>query len=527
MARENSSVCSEEGYLAIFDRIAAGVLMADPESRQFGYANPAVCRMFGYSQAELLGLSVKDIHPQSSVDHVLAEFEAQTSGAHVLASALPCLRKDGSVFYADISSTPIVLRGKFWNLGFFNDVTERKLAESRIHMLQQQIEYILGATNTGLDIIDADFNVVYVNAAWSRVYGDYTGRKCYEYFMGRDMICPGCGVEKARQTKERVVGEEVLTREGNRPIQVTTIPFQDENGAWLFAEVNVDITERKLAETELRKYRESLEDLVEKRTGELERSNKELEQFAYVASHDLQEPLRVITGFLQLLARRYKGKFDADADEFIGFAVDGAKRLQLMIRDLLLYSRLNRDRNPMAMVDCTSALRQAISNLQVAIADNEALVTYDQLPVVMADYMQLVRLFQNLLQNDIKFRGELPPRIHVSAERKDLEPSASGLEAGVKSEWVISLKDNGIGIDPACLERVFLVFQRLHPIGKYSGSGIGLAVCKKIVEGHGGRIWAESQPGQGSTFHFTIPAVRCEAEAEKESAGKSMSDAVS
>ncbi len=494
-------------YLPIFDRIANGVLMADLETKRFGYANPAVCRMLGYTVDEMLKLRVKDIHPPESFAQILVEFEKQASGTNFTASAMPCLRKNGSVFYADISSTPITLERRRWNLGFFIDVTERKLMETRANMLQQQMEYVLGATNTGLDIIDADFNVVYVNHAWRQLYGDYTGRKCYEYFMGRDKVCPHCGIEKARRTNERVVAEETLVREGNRPVQVTTIPFQDENGAWLFAEVNVDITERKLAETELQKYREHLEEQVKKRTFELERSNKELEQFAYVASHDLQEPLRVITGFMQLLVRRYKGTLDAEADEFITFAIDGAKRLQLMIRDLLLYSRVTRESKPMERVDCTAALGQAISNLQLLIRNNHAAITYDSLPVVMADYMQLVRLFQNLLHNNMKFRSEAAPVIHISAALKGSVTRGSCSEVQEKAEWVVSVKDNGIGMDPACLERVFSIFQRLHPIGKYSGSGIGLAVCKKVVEWHGGRIWAESEPGKGSTFYFTIPAI--------------------
>jgi light-regulated signal transduction histidine kinase (bacteriophytochrome) len=225
---------------------------------------------------------------------------------------------------------------------------------------------------------------------------------------------------------------------------------------------------------------------------ELKRSNKELEEFAYVASHDLQEPLRMVTGYSQLLAKRYGDRLDQKAKEYIGFAVDGAKRMQGLIEDLLTYSRVGSKGKVFAWTDCEVVLGKALAGLQIAIQECGATVTHDPLPTVMGDDFQLGQLFQNLLGNAIKYRNSKAPQVHVSCKK----------EIG---KWVFSVNDNGIGIDPQYHERVFTIFQRLHTKEQYPGSGIGLAICKKIVERHGGKIWIESELGKGSTFYFTLP----------------------
>ncbi|MFH1440473.1 MAG: ATP-binding protein [Candidatus Omnitrophota bacterium] len=231
---------------------------------------------------------------------------------------------------------------------------------------------------------------------------------------------------------------------------------------------------------------------LEKYALDLERSNKDLEQFAYVASHDLREPLRMITSYLQLIEKNYKGRLGKDADEFIGYATDGAINIRNLIDDLLIYSRVGTHIEKFKQVDCEEVLNQAVINLKLVIEENSALISHDQLPIVMADHTQLVQLFQNLIDNAIKFRGKEAPRIHISCQ-------------GDNSNWVFSVKDNGIGIEPMYFIRIFQIFQRLHPRREYQGTGIGLAVCKRIVERHNGKIWVESEPRKGSNFFFTIP----------------------
>jgi PAS domain S-box-containing protein len=281
---------------------------------------------------------------------------------------------------------------------------------------------------------------------------------------------------------------------------------------------------------------------------ELARSNSELEQFAYVASHDLQEPLRMVTSYLQLLEKKYSNQLDATADQFINYAVDGARRMQTLINDLLNYSRVTTRGQPFVQVDCAEIVQQAIANLKFAIQDSKAEITYDPLPVIKGDRTQLTQVFQNLIGNAIKFRGEIPPRIHISAVRRDEALEQGSKEAGEQgsrgageriaplplrtsarqllqvgraaqgtgsplpasplpspNEWLFSVKDNGIGLESQYAERIFVIFQRLHGRSKYPGTGIGLAICKKIIERHGGCIWVESEPGQGSIFYFTIP----------------------
>ncbi|MBD2233290.1 response regulator [Phormidium tenue] len=224
---------------------------------------------------------------------------------------------------------------------------------------------------------------------------------------------------------------------------------------------------------------------------ELARSNAELQQFAYIASHDLQEPLRMVTSYLQLLERRYKGQLDADADDFIQFAVDGALRMRTLINDLLTYSRIGTRGHAFELTSCTAAVEQAIANLKLAIDESGAVVTYPDLPQLQADPTQLIQLFQNLIGNGIKFRGEAPVRIAIAVSQ-------------MEDAWLFSVQDNGIGLDPQYADQIFVIFQRLNNRTHYPGTGIGLAVCKKIVERHGGKIWVEAELNQGSTFYFTI-----------------------
>ena len=259
------------------------------------------------------------------------------------------------------------------------------------------------------------------------------------------------------------------------------------------------ITELKAVQDDLRHAHDELELRVEERTEELRRaleelhrSNQELEQFAYMVSHDLQEPLRMVASYTQLLERRYKDQLDASAHEFIGYAVDGAQRMQGFIQDILQYSRVGTHGRPFERLNMGRVVRQALDNLRVAIEEKGAQVVCGELPELDADPVQLGQLFQNLIGNALKFSGTDAVRIEIAAAWRD-------------GEWEFVVRDNGIGIEPENLERIFVIFQRLHTRQEYHGSGIGLAICKRIVERHGGRIWVESQPGKGSAFYFTLP----------------------
>ena len=280
-----------------------------------------------------------------------------------------------------------------------------------------------------------------------------------------------------------------LLPNGQKRIQqtaVNAIPAEDGNGFYGLM-VLQDITDLSYR---LKTYQQELAER-QKIQAELERSNAELEQFAYLASHDLQEPLRMVTSFTQLLAQRYQGQLDAEAVTIIGFAVDGAKRMEVLIRDLLTYSRLSSKGQPFQSTNCEEVVDLTLNNLQLIIKETGTSIDRSPLPTLLADRTQLVQLFQNLLSNAIKYRSDRPPEIEIGAEAQS-------------DGYLFYVKDNGIGIESKYFERIFAIFQRLHTRNQYPGTGIGLAVCQKIVERHGGKIWVESEFGQGSTFYFTI-----------------------
>jgi PAS domain S-box-containing protein len=286
-----------------------------------------------------------------------------------------------------------------------------------------------------------------------------------------------------RRHEVRAINFETRHRRANGSLYPVDVHLQlfVQAGRQVFLAIILDTTERKRAEEELQRTLK-----------ELKRSNEELEQFAYVASHDLQEPLRGIAGLVQLLGQRYQGKLDSRADEYISHIIDGTQRMQTLINDLLAYSRVGRHGEAIQTTSAEAALRATLNNLSAAIREYRATVTYDSLPSVRADATQLIQLFQNLIGNAIKFHSDCPPHIHIGV-------------TDARDCWQFSVSDNGIGIEPQFFERIFQVFQRLHTRREYKGNGIGLAICKKIIERHGGGIWVESEPGAGSTFYFTLP----------------------
>ncbi|TAM55921.1 MAG: PAS domain S-box protein [Paraburkholderia sp.] len=365
-----------------------------------------------------------------------------------------------------------------------HDVTERERAEERFRVAVE-------AAPNAMIMVDSGGKIALVNTQTERLFGYTRGEligKPIEMLLPERFRATHIGDRKAffARSSARAMGSgrELfgLRRDGTEfPVEIGLNPMETSEGVFVLSSI-ADVTERKRAERQIRQ-----------RTEELARSNRDLEQFAYVASHDLQEPLRAVAGPLQLLQRRYQGQLDARADEFIGHAVDGATRMQTLIDDLLSYSRVGRLEDPKQPVPAEQALELALKNLAFVIEEAGAEITHEALPVVQAISSQLALLFQNLIGNAIKFRSkDRALLIRVRAE-------------SIGDEWQFSVTDNGIGISEQYFERIFVIFQRLHTRREYPGTGLGLALCKRIVEHHGGKIWVESTPGDGAAFSFTIP----------------------
>jgi PAS domain S-box-containing protein len=467
-------------FRAVVESAPNGVLMVDRDGRIL-LVNHQIEHLFGYQRDELLGKPVELLVPgrlrSGHPEHRAGFFASPQIRAMGAGRDLFGLRKDGREIPVEIGLNPLETEDGLFVIASVVDIRERRRAETRFRAAVE-------SSPAGMVMIDRQGRIVLVNREIERLFG-YSR----EELVGRpiETLVP----ERVRtrhpshrdeffanpQTRGMGAGRDLfgVRKDGRElPVEIGLNPLETEEGAFVLASV-VDITERRRADLELR------------------RSNDELERFAYVASHDLQEPLRMVGSYVQLLSRRYKGKLDSDADEFIGFALDGALRMQRLIEDLLAFSRVGTRGGAMVPTEVNAVVDGALQNLQLRIDETGATVTRDPLPTVAADAGQLEHLFQNLIGNALKFRGTQPPVIHLGARSRD----------GV---WTFSVRDNGIGIDPQYFDRIFVIFQRLHDRKEYPGTGIGLAICKKIVERHGGRIWVESQPGAGTTFQFTIPA---------------------
>ena len=491
-----------EKHLARMEGRYRGLLEAAPDAMvvvnqggEIVLLNVQAEKQFGYSRDELVGQKVKNIIPEGFAERLIADGlrSVEDALAQQIGTGIELIgkRKDSSEFPIELMLSPLESAEGILVTAAIRDISVRKEAEKHLARMEGRYRGLLEAAPDAMVVVNQTGEIVLLNVQTEKQFGysrdELIGQKV------KNIIPEGFAerlAADALRSAEDALAQQIGTgieliarrRDGTEfPIELMLSPLESAEGILVTAAIR-DITTRKAAEVNLLQKME-----------ELNRSNVELGQFAYIASHDLQEPLRMVASYTQLLSRRYKGRLDSDADEFIAFAVDGASRMQRLIQDLLAYSRVGTKGTNLIDTSSEEALQQALMNLRGSITESGAQVTHDPLPNVMADETQLVQLFQNLVGNAIKYQSPGVPRVHISAARNG------------EKKWIFSVKDNGLGIDPQYFDRIFGMFQRLHKREEFAGTGIGLAICKKIVERHGGTISVESQPGQGSTFRFALP----------------------
>ncbi len=425
--------------------------------------------IYGYFAEEAIGRPISILHSPDRPDEVPALLEKVRRGEPVERYETGRMRKDGRLIQVSLTISPIKdAAGRIVGASTIaHDITERKRAEAERARLASFPE----RNPIPITEVSMEGRMTYANPASRKLFPDLLEKGVqHPWLADWETVTAGFqGGDAQVKVRDAAIGD--------RHYHQSLVYVKEARCIRIYG---LDITDLKRNEQALQRA-----------GAELQRSNEELRHFAYVASHDLQEPLRVVAGYLQLLERRYKHKLDADADRFIQFAVEGAAYMEQLINDLLAYSRLSSAAKPFRPTDMQAVLSKVLAILQHSIAESGAVITSEPLPAVVADETQMTQLFQNLIANAIKFRSERPPEIHVSARREN------GL-------CTFAVRDNGIGIDREYWDQIFVIFQRLHTREKYKGTGIGLAICKKIVERHGGRIWVDSMPGEGTTFYFSI-----------------------
>lgn len=486
---------SEARYRRTFELAGSGIAHIGMD-RRFIRVNRRLCEILGYAEDELLRLTGRQISHPDDLDIINEQRPALHSGEiDAVRLEKRYLRKDASVVWVKFSMT--VERdaaGKpLYEIAVYDDITAQRDTEARLKESEARFRQTFELAASGIcHVVESRF--VRVNRSLCEILGysekELLGKtvKDVSHPEDRDVTDAERARIRAGEIDQARFEKRYLRRDGSVVwCDLAIALVRDVFGMPLY-EIAVfdDITDRKKSEAALHAAHE-----------ELKRSNAELEQFAYVASHDLQEPLRMVASYTQLLGRRYEGKLDKDAHEFMSYIVDGATRMKQLIEDLLAYSRVGTKGQDFKPVALEAPLRRALFNLRAGIEEAGAAVTYDALPTVSGDEVQLGQLLQNLIGNALKFRSNSVPRIHIAVSQQP-------------SEVQIEVRDNGIGIETQYFERIFMVFQRLFNKGEYPGTGIGLAICKKVVERHGGRIWVESRAGEGSSFYFTLPKRRGE-----------------
>jgi PAS domain S-box-containing protein len=497
MNRLYARIAQAEGsYRGLLEAAPDAMVVVD-EGQEIVLLNAQAEKRFGYSRDQLVGQKVQTIIPEGFAERLIADrlrsIEVALAQQIDTGIELEGRRQDGSSFPIEIMLSPLQSDEGILVTAAIRDISIRQEAERQLRLSEERFRMLVsGVKDYAIFMLDPKGFIVSWNDGAERIKGYKTGEivgQHFTRFYPAEEIAKGKPAAALLQAAAdgQFEGEGWRLRKDKSRFwaDVLITPLYDEKGELRgFTKIIRDITARKTAE-----------ELLAQKMKELSRSNKDLEQFSYVASHDLQEPLRMVASYMQLLSRRYKGKLDADADDFIGFAVDGTTRMQALIRDLLAYSRVGTSEAKLAGISSEKSLQKALVNLRGSIEASGALVTHDPLPAVMANELLLSQLFQNLVGNAIKYQSPGIPKVHISAALND------------ERQWSFSVQDNGIGIEPQHFERVFGMFQRLHKGAEYSGTGIGLAICKKIVERLHGNISVESQPGQGSTFFFTLAQV--------------------
>lgn len=467
--------------------LGAGVIMTAIDGR-IAVINPAAEEITGWSGQEARGRPIAEVFalvPDGIPVAITGIPVHDTAGAPSLQTGRLLTRTDReNIISYNTRTVYDRARTAIGTVYVFCDASRKTRPDATV----QQLAAIVETTHDAIIGTTLDGIITSWNRGAELIYG-YTAAEIVGHHMSR--LAPHNRRGEFMQFIDRIKrGETVrnyettrLRKDGTRIfVSITSSALRDASESIIgFSTISRDITEQKQAERKLKMTAHNLK-----------LKNEELKQFAYVASHDLQEPLRMVSGYVQLLKRRYEGKLDSEADEFIRYAVEGSNRMQLLIDDLLAYSRIGTQSGERDSVDSEKVLETVVSDLHFMISEYHADITHDPLPVIKGERSQLSELFLNLISNAIKFHGEAPPHVHVSAVRED-------------TAWAFSVRDNGIGIDPKYFNRIFVIFQRLHTRREYPGTGIGLAICKKIVEHHGGQIRVESKPGEGSVFSFTIP----------------------
>ncbi|HEX2865559.1 MAG TPA: PAS domain S-box protein [Ignavibacteriales bacterium] len=475
---------SEELFRQTFEQAGAGIVHFDTAGRWIRM-NDKYCEIVGHRREELLHLSPNDIiHPEDLQKDLDCRLKLLSGEIKDYKIEKRYVRSDASVAWTIFSCTLMhdaAAGGKYF-VGVVEDITRRKIEEEKFRRIAETMPLIVWTAEPSGEL---DFT-----NQWGL---DFTGMSLNEIkgWGWLKMLHPDDLTQAEEKWKEAlstggVFEDTALFRRHDgqyRWFLTRAVPLKNYSGK---------VTKWMGTSTDIHDQKES-SDRLQEVMKELERSNKELEQFAYVASHDMKEPLRMVSSYLQLLAQKYQGRLDKNADDYIGYAVDGALRMSKLINDLLAYSRVSTKKRELTTVNLLEVVEDALGDLEVLITESRAVVIYKDLPTVKADILQMKQLFQNLIQNALKFRKSEGIKVEIDARK-------------MGPEWIINVTDNGIGIDPEYYDRIFVIFQRLHGKDKYSGTGIGLALCKKIVERHGGRIWVESEPGRGSAFYFTLPA---------------------